>query len=228
MNPRLPQALAFLASLCSLQGAVLVSNLVEPDTGNPAWVGSVGGGGIQQALAQSFIAGASAKLEDVTLSLIDSTTTTDFTVALYSDFSGSPAALLSTLIGDTNPSSGAITFADPASSLLTAGTTYWIVASAATSTGSKFWTVTASDSEQGEPGWVIGNVGKFRLDTGAWVASNLDSGAWQMSVNGSVVPEPSSTVLFALGLTAFFTSRRRIPNEQCTQDIVGENSGKVL
>lgn len=210
MIQRLLHALVFFASLSSLQGVVLVSNLAEPDTGNAASVGAVGGGGgIQQALAQSFMVGAPAALEGVTLSLIDSTATTDFTVALYSNFGGSPATLLSIFTGDINPSSGAIFFTDPTASLLAAGTTYWIVASAANSTGQKLWSVTASDSEQGELGWQLGDVAKFRLGTGGWIASTLDSGAWQMSVNGSIVPEPSSIVLLALGLAAFVASRNR-------------------
>ena len=70
--------------------------------------------------------------------------------------------------------------------LLTANTTYWLVAGVSSGSGRYFWAKTDSTVETGLPGWSIGNLAFFSNDQGA---SNIwgvffGSGPFQFSVNG--------------------------------------------
>lgn len=85
--------------------------------------------------------------------------------------------------------------------ILTAGTTYWIVAE---SDSPAFVDAVWVASNQSEPVWhSVQNV--FNPD-GAWI-SGFTQGAPGLVVNGSVVPAPGSLAL--LGVSAVFSARRR-------------------
>jgi len=106
-------------------------------------------------------------------------------VKLYSG-SGSPNTEIMNFnvpsIGGTN--NYEFTLTSP--QLLTANTTYWLVAGVSIGSGRYFWAKTDSTVETGLTGWLIGDQAIFSNDQGA---SNIwgvfsGSGPFQFSING--------------------------------------------
>lgn len=98
----------------------------------------------------------------------------DFNLALYSDASGSPGSSLTSLSGNNVPfTSGTYTYTNNTPLVLSANTTYWVVASSSTSfsisayqwsltfssnlDSGSFWTMGAGDYNQGSGWQPIGN-----------------------------------------------------------------------
>jgi len=202
-------SLALLLSLSLGQqasAATLVENLNQPNPNNLGfevknnqWVGS------------SFQTGNASDgytLDSVTLRFGEFTSGSLF-VKLYTNVAGNPTTEITSFnvpsIGVTNNYD--FTLTNP--QLLTANTTYWLVAGISSGSGEYFWAKTDSTVETGLPGWSIGNQAIFSNDQGA---SNIwgvfpGSGPFQFSVNGTVntspptnIPEPGSVVaLLGLG-----------------------------
>lgn len=105
---------------------------------------------------------------------------------LYSDGNGSPNTEIMNFnvpsIGSTN--NYEFTLTSP--QLLTANTTYWLVAGVSNDSGRYFWAKTDSTVETGVTGWSIGNQAIFSNDQGAlniWGVLS-GSGPFQFSING--------------------------------------------
>jgi len=121
---------------------------------------------------------------------------------LYSDGNGSPNTEIMNFnvpsIGSTN--NYEFTLTSP--QLLTANTTYWLVAGVSNDSGRYFWAKTDSTVETGVTGWSIGNQAIFSNDQGAlniWGVLS-GSGPFQFSINGQSYPlYPSNVLLFLSG-----------------------------
>jgi hypothetical protein len=159
--------------------------------------------------AQSFTVGPS----NIQLSLAElnlataSNTSGNFFVKLYSN-SGTnmPATPLEALIGSTNPAAAGI-YGYNGSTLLTANTTYWIVAQVTAGQGLYKWNFELPPNV--EQGQTLGAVISTNQGN-SWIL--LDGPAtfdFNMRVSG--VPEPSGILLATLGFAAAvgFKIRRR-------------------
>ena len=200
-------SLALLLSLSLGQqasAATLVENLSQPtnlgfQVKNNQWVGS------------SFQTGNASygyTLNSVTLRIGQSTLGSLF-VKLYSNVVGNPGTEITSFnvpsIGGTNNYDFTLTN----SQLLTANTTYWLVAGILSGSGEYVWAKTNSTAETGLPGWSIGDLAFFSTDGGNIWNSFVSPEPFQFSVNGTVntppppptnIPEPGSVVaLLGLG-----------------------------
>jgi hypothetical protein len=142
----------------------LVSNL-PPTTPLPT-----SGFGVNntQWLSSSFQTGNASYgyiLNSVTLRIGQSTLGSLF-VKLYSNVAGNPSTEITSFnvpsIGGTNNYD--FTLTNP--QLLTANTTYWLVAGILSGSGQYVWTRTNSTAETGLPGWSIGNLALFSANGG--------------------------------------------------------------
>ncbi|MDB9414184.1 choice-of-anchor R domain-containing protein [Microcystis aeruginosa] len=196
-------SLALLLSLSLGQqasAATLVENLSQPpDMGfqvkNNQW------------LSSSFQTGNASydyTLNSVTLRFGQFTPGSLF-VKLYSNLAGNPGSEITSFnvpsIGGTNTYD--FTLTNPY--LLTANTTYWLVAGISSGSGEYFWGKTNSTAEIGLPGWSIGNLAFFSDGVNnVWNAFPALE-PFQFSVNGTEnpphtnIPEPGS-VIALLGL----------------------------
>lgn len=172
----------------------LVSNLVGPSPGfevkNDQWVSS------------SFQTGNSSYayiLSSVTLRFGQFTPGSLF-VKLYSDATGNPGSEITSFNVPSISSTNNYNFTLTNPCLLTANTTYWLVAGVSSGSGRYFWAKTNSTAETGLPGWSIGNLAFF---------SNGVNNVWnafpalepfQFSINGQNYPlYPSNILLFLSG-----------------------------
>jgi hypothetical protein len=146
--------------------------------------------------AQSFTVGSvSVPLSEVLLNLNSPTGTGgNFFVRLYGNGgSNVPGTVLQTLTGTSNPATSGI-YSFSGSSLLSANTTYWVVAGVTSGSGQYEWNyeLPASVESGSTLGWT------YSTDQGAdWVGLFEPLLVFNMRVTG--VPEPSGLVLAALG-----------------------------
>lgn len=135
---------------------------------------------------------ASFKTGDTTASLVSVSVSMDprhqfspgdFNLALYNDAGGSPGSSLTTLSGNNNPFSEAIyTYTNQTPLVLSANTTYWVVASSATIDTAAFqWILTFSSNVDSGSFWTMG-------------AADLDQGRGWEPIGAGYFPEFSITV----------------------------------
>lgn len=155
-------------------------------------VGTIGD--VDQAAA--FTVGASpAYLTSITLGLGVSSSPSDGTgpldVILAADSAGLPGAAirtLSTIINSTGDQ--AVTVPDGGTVLLGANTTYWVIADGKTSFDGA-WRFNST----GDQGPTAG-----RSNNGAWNLHSIDGERYAFRVEGRLVPEPATVVLFGTAL----------------------------
>lgn len=155
------------------------------------------------SLAQPFTTGVNpVGLFDVTLNIGDPQVDGGgFTVSLFSDSAGSPSTLVSLLTGSAAPNpAGLYSYLDPASTVLTANTTYWIVAEVPQITPLKAyeWVGTQDLSETGLASWGLGlNSAKlFNNGVGAgWIDSTFNA----LEVEVRILPVPEASTWFVGG-----------------------------
>lgn len=188
-----------LLFLPATHGGVVISNLGETFH-NSATVDN------NFSEAQSFLAGSTVTLNNVTLLLATTqfVSSSGLAVSLHADSSGSPAA--STLAGLTlnSGAGGSLRCDAPANTTLTSGLTYWIVATA--SAPLVDWKATSSANQTGSSGWSIGDSHKERFGGGGW---GIVSDAMFLSVDATPVPEPEAVAwACGTGLLGFAGWRR--------------------
>jgi hypothetical protein len=143
---------------------------------------------------------------------------TGFSFSLYSGFSASgPTGQLATFTGSPAPATqGTFTYSPASTTMLSASTTYWLVATAPTLSiaGEHFHISTTSATAEdsgGLAGWVIGDT-RWQSDiTGGGTWSNLGGDVPQFGLTVSAIPEPSTyaLVLGTAGLGTVLLRRRR-------------------
>jgi hypothetical protein len=166
--------------------------------------------------ASSFTTGSSeTELNSVTVSMQNAPLPSDgFEVSVYDDSGYGPGSLLSSLTGNDNPATaGNYTYTAGSPLALTANTTYFVVASVPQSgvvQRNYYWSYTETNSGTSAEGWTIGNYAWFSDTGGAgWTRNDFFTSAGQFSVDTTVVPEPSTALLLAGGLSGLLLLRRR-------------------
>jgi hypothetical protein len=161
-------------------------------------------------LADSFSTG-STPFDFTSLTVILSGTpspTGSTTAFLLSDSSNTPGAIVEEIgtISESGLSGAPGLFTLPTSYILQPNTTYWIELTSADNNTD--WQYTMDPSGIGTAGQSLANF----QGSGNWVVFPEDNGPYQMSVDGTRVPEPSSLYLLFGGLLAvgITTFRRRI------------------
>jgi hypothetical protein len=141
-----------------------------------------------QWLSSSFTTGSGSygyTINSVTLRLAKMTANPNFLVRLYND------SLSSQIASFTNPSftlniTNDYIFTITTPQILTANTTYWLVAGISGGSGQDFWAFTTSPNQTGLPGWSIGNNSFYSDNQGGTWDNNFSVtfSAFQFSVNG--------------------------------------------
>jgi hypothetical protein len=163
-------------------------------------VGTIGD--VDQAAAFT-VGGAGAYLTGITLGIgvnsSPSNGTGPLDVILAADAAGLPGAALRTLPINVNSTGDqAITVSDDGTLLLSANTTYWVIADGKTTF---------------DGAWRFNNIGDVgptagRSGGGAWNLHSIDGDRYAFRVEGRLVPEPATIVLCAAAL-AGLASRAR-------------------
>jgi len=134
------------------------------------------------------------------VSLVCTTSASDFPIdgTLVTGFSYTPSDIPADGFADVAFTPGSSVVLDP-------GQFYWFVITGGSSdgTGSVDWQFTDDPTTTG-PGALSG-VGRFDVGSG-WVAN--DSGPFVIQVEGAVIPEPTSWLMGAMGLSAAFAASR--------------------
>jgi hypothetical protein len=170
-------------------------------------------------VAASFVAGSSVFLTSVTLSMGSATYTDQpLIVQLVADSGGQPGGVLATLTGDPTPSgypdpSPLYTYTAPPNVALAASTKYWIELSVSNSagpaSGQYTWYYTSTAAFTGDPGWTMGGLA-FRLGgNGTYEDWHILTTPNQLFSVQTVVPEPASLALLAIGSSLTLLRRRR-------------------
>lgn len=195
-----------LALMPIVRGAVVVSNVAELNHLSATVDNNF-------SVAESFVPGADATFDAVTLQVSLNPPSAGLTLKLYADASGSPAA---SALADLQLDTGArFTPATPLT--LSAGSTYWVVATAVASLVS--WDGTSSVHETGASGWSIGDDHREKGFSNPW---GIVSDSLKMSIEATAVPEPATMGLISglglLGLAGFrrLTSSKNRSTRICT------------
>jgi hypothetical protein len=174
---------------------VIVSNLGDTVNGT----GTIYGSGPPQSYAQEFQTGnSSVLLSSIIVALGDARDTFTASAELVANNSGLPGSTILTSftvpsIPTTTPTD--LTFAPSSSVTLNANTDYWFVLSASGSGDYKWdYTNTLSTSF---PNYAVSN------NSGATWTIGAPPGPFLLEATATAVPEPSSSVLAAIGLLAF-------------------------
>jgi hypothetical protein len=204
---------ALTAQTVKAQGTLYISNLGQPSTGSFAagsdsWLGAV------------FYTGPDVRgytLNSIELGMTDASgNPSAFTVMLYVNANNPNAGpfninSIATLNGSLNPATaGTYTFVPTSNITLMGNVPYTIVLTAGTTvaSGAYEWSHTGTYSYDDSDGW--------SQSGGLWTSSNNGSswngptsGNLQFAINATVVPEPSSEILFGLGGLLFLWHRRK-------------------
>ena len=142
-------------------------------------------------LSSSFTTGSGSygyTINSVTLRLAKLTANPNFFISLYNAI---PEGLGSQIASFTNPSftlniTDDYIFTITTPQILTANTTYWLVAGISGGSGQDFWGFTTSPDQTGLPGWSIGNNSFYSNDQGGTWDNNFSVtfSAFQFNVNG--------------------------------------------
>lgn len=186
------------------QGSFSVGVVTDPDSGSSSthWTGQ----GFTTAATGDFV------MSDITMTMgynSFQSTTSQFTISLYSNGGGAPGSLLSTIATADDSLApdqgfGQLVFTPATQITLAPATTYWIVASSS-DTAAIAWGFTQNTSFTGT-GAPAGSV--LSTDGGVTWQDSSNNGPFQLSVQ--TVPEPSTWALSGLGLLAVVTLRRRL------------------
>jgi hypothetical protein len=196
-----------LGSSTPLNADTIYSNFGPglPSTGFGYIIGA--GPGANQVIASPFVPTESAILSDAMLVLRQGVGNTPVNVYVESNSGGAPGAILDTLsqVGSIGSTSSLVDFTCSSCSLLTAGTSYFMVAQQSNPSSSSAWIFSP-----GPNGTIYSNI--TGSSTGPWTQDpNLALGAFQ--VNGTAVvalsPEPSSIALFGTGILGLAAVARR-------------------
>ncbi len=217
-------AVLALVLTCSASRAAVLFDSTTTPANDYTYIagGGAGSGYIEEWIGQSFtVGGSSATLSSVVLSMAADNTVIpsgNLFVSLY-DATGAgsrPGASLLTLSGSANPATAG-NYTYTGSYLLTANTTYYIVAGVSSGTGAYEWaahdsqdlgTIGYSDSFDGGVTWNSDNTPPGTVFTGETL---------NMQINGVItpVPEPAEWGLVScsalLGLVCIVERRRWSP-----------------
>ena len=199
------KASMFVSLICAVRvcgGSVLMSDLDEPN------IGSYNFGAIVW-LAVPFQTGStpiSVQSIDVLMQQYQQVADEPF-VEIYTDTGSQPGnPILNGLFTPQLPltsSMGLNVFNDTTAVTLAPNTTYDVVVSAHTLDGYWAWGLMQGTGEAGPGGQILPGTSELRQ---GW--EPLPSGTFGFDLVGTVVPEPSTILLFALGVFAF--SRKRL------------------
>jgi hypothetical protein len=190
----------FLGLICAVRSfgnSVLMSDLDQPNIGSYNF-------GSSNSLAVPFQTSSSPVLVqsiDLLMQQYQQVADQPF-VEIYTDTDSHPGApVLNALFTPTSPltsSMGINVFNDKTPVTLAAETTYYVVVSAHTLDGYWAWGLMQGTGEAGPGGQILPGTTEF-INQG-WQA--VPNGTFGFDLVGTVVPEPSSSLLFALGGSA--------------------------
>lgn len=209
MNKSIFAAIVFLtidllaSQTMRAQGTTYVSNLGQTPTGSAAVASDAW-------IAQTFLTGSNSSgyvLNSIQLLMgTASGNPSSFTVSLYSK-SGDPGRFQ--IPGDTPQSVGSLTGSNPATGglftyttsgfLLSPSAWYFVVVTAATpvAQGAYNWSAVNS-STIGSDGWKIDNSYFTSTNGSSWTFHPREN-VFQLGINATAVPEPSSLVFLCFG-----------------------------
>lgn len=170
------------------------------DSINDQYAGSAGvADGADGPLANTFSLSSTSTINQVVLALAAGDDSGSFLISIVSDNGGSlGTSLTSVLVSDSSATSDTYTW-NLSGITLSAGT-YWVEVSEVSSTSAQ-WSATSDVSDP-----VVGASSLF-YDGGVSAAS--DGMAFQMTVDASAVPEPSTIAVLGVFLAGLGISRRR-------------------
>jgi hypothetical protein len=202
----------FAAQPTQAQGTTYISNLGQASSGSRVL-------GSDAWITQSFGTGTNSggySLNSVQV-LMDATSgsPTGFSISVYShdaNDSRFPGSSLGSLSGPDPAGGGIFSYSTVGISLLPS-TTYYVVLTAATpvANGAYSWSFTSSLSANSSDGWSM--AGGFRYSSVDGLDWNRIAGPlFQLGVNATVVPEPSTCALVGLGLVglSFWRHKSRL------------------
>jgi hypothetical protein len=210
------------------QGTLYVSNLGQPSTGNAA----VASDAWLAALFQTGTNSAGYVLNSIQLLMTAASGSPNgFSVSLYSfNVNSGPENRLGSLSGAANPSAGGLFTYTTSSLTLSPSSNYWVVLTAATpvANGSYYWSGANSGVYSSSGGWFLSGGSFFSTDglSSHWSGSRTGPGPFQLAINATAIPEPSSLVLFGLGgmYLALVAKRRTRQNFQSVVAAVREKA----
>lgn len=191
------------------QGTLYVSNLSQTPTGH-AQIGS------DSWIAQAFWLGFSGDTRSNTLNSVQlllnaaSGSPHGFTVSIYSGGSSGPQSSLGSLSGSYNPVSGGVYTYTTSGITILPGRDYFVVVTSTTplALGAFDWSAASSFTQSPGTGWTIDNTFYSSVNGMSW-RSHVRGNVFQMAIYATPIPEPSSSLLFVLGLGGVLLCRRR-------------------
>jgi hypothetical protein len=197
-------AVALGSAAFRAHGTLYVSNLDETPTGraltgSDAWLAQIFHIGTN---ADGYVVNAVQLRTDV-----PSGSPSGFEAFIYSSSNRIPEHSLGPLTGPDPAEGGVFTFAG-SDIFLSPSSYYFVVITAATpaSDGAYAWSMT--DASATVVGWDIPNIGRYRSDDGTdWTFVDRQE-VFQMAIDATAVPEPSTLCLAGLGLGVLWLRRR--------------------
>jgi hypothetical protein len=188
-----------LGAACTSQGSTLISNADQP----ASW-SSIPNVYANQWVAAPFLTGANAaQLNSISLNVfteIHFPPTGSFFVAIYSDDNGLPGQVLlnGNLNGPSQPLDGFHTYTATEPLALAESTLYWVVASSDTRLPSAFygWYHSTTTTYTSAYDWTFFDHSAWGVGGNTWTTFN--GNPLEMSIDGTIVPEPSFCVLVAV------------------------------
>lgn len=181
----------FALSSSAANAAVVISNLSTP---------SEGVAGTDFRFGQPVVAGSTVAVNSITVPLVNGDLSSATARLLIRDAANGTSNVLYTLDSQTLPAGSpltSVTFSAPPNTVLQSGTTYYVALSDGTGNAFSFaqWAYNSS-AGTGAAGWTIPAS-----------LNNPSTGRRMLSIDATVVPEP--TTLACLGLGGALLGRRR-------------------